>query len=409
MRLLDRHVLRGFLVNYAVLAFVLLGLFLLIDFIVDLDEFLQAGRRLGAGVDRYGRRVGDGAGWLGGGFFGIAAATLWSIVDFYTPLLLLIFVFFSGPIAVGAVGFAFTGLQRSRELLAMLAAGVSLPRAALPVLIAGAILTLGTLPVQEFVLPEMASKLTRSKSDLKKGAAKQDPLVYLPDGQGRLWSALSYDLTSGVLEGVRVVERDGAGRLERVVTADQAVWVAAGAASGRGSASRSPTTADGTGPELGRWELIGGVGERPVHEGRPPTTEAVDHLESPLSPKVLLARRGALLPAVLSLRDLQALQDNPAIDRERRRVLQRTLWARFSLAVLNVLLLLLALPYFLTPLPPGGMKPALQAAAVCLGTWASGILTLQVSPAALPPAVSAWLPVVLTLPVAAAMLTRIRS
>jgi lipopolysaccharide export LptBFGC system permease protein LptF len=137
--------------------------------------------------------------------------------------------------------------------------------------------------------------------------------------------------------------------------------------------------------------------------------EPVDFIATSLSPKVLLARRGALFPAVLSLRDLQRLRQNPAVAPAQQRVLQRTLWGRFSFLVLNVLLMVMALPFFLRPLPTGGMKPALNAVAICLGSWASAMFALQASPEALPPAVSAWLPVAVALPTAAILLTRVRT
>ena len=381
MRLLDRHVIRLFVVNHLILTVVLLGLFFLVDLIVDLDEFLQAGNRL---KDNF-----------GGGFFGSVAATFATVVDYYAPLLLMIYVFFSGLIAVGAMGFTLNGLQRTRELTAMLAGGISLYRVALPIVAVGALLSVATLPLQEFVLPNFATKLTRSKSDLKDGVTKQDALLYIPDGAGRLWSAAGYDVASGELTDVRVLERDERGLQSRVVTADQAVW--------REPASDGVAGADAS----GRWELIQGFAVRPLSGlGE---AEPVDAIPSRLSPKVLLARRGALFPAVLSVRDLQRLRGNPAVVPAQRAVLKRTLWGRFSLVALNVLLLLMTLPYFLRPLPAGGIRPALQAVAVALGAWGGGMLTLQASPAALPPAVSAWLPVAVALPLAAWGLTRVRT
>ena len=44
MRLLDRYIVKLFIQNYLILWVVLGGLYLVVDLIVDLDEFLRAGR-----------------------------------------------------------------------------------------------------------------------------------------------------------------------------------------------------------------------------------------------------------------------------------------------------------------------------------------------------------------------------
>ncbi len=79
MTTLDRYIIRQFLMNFAILSAVLMGLFLVVDLIVDLDEFLAAGRAHKA-------RFGGGA----------MLATVYTVVDYYVPVLLLIYVFSVG-------------------------------------------------------------------------------------------------------------------------------------------------------------------------------------------------------------------------------------------------------------------------------------------------------------------------
>ncbi len=376
MQTLDRYILKQFLTNFVILLAVLMGLFIVVDLIVDLDEFLQAGKEH---ADR------DG--------FGIPiVATLYTVVDYYVPVVLLIYVFFSGLIVVGAMGFTVTALQRQRELIAMLAGGISLYRVALPILLGGALLSAVTLPVQEFVLPNLAGKLMRSKADLKREGVKERPLLYIADAEGRLWSAAGFDSGKGLLRGVQVVERDADGLLARKVMASEAVWDEA----------------------TSSWYLTQGVAlrpdaTRPSGGGEADGLVPVDAIETTLSPMALLAQQTSVLPAVLSLRQLRALGQNPALDASQRGTHTRTVWGRFSLLVLNVLLLVMALPYFLRRVPGDVLKASVMAAGLCLGAWAGGVMTLQASPEQLPPVVSAWLPVVLYLPVAAWMLTRIRT
>ncbi|MEM7577937.1 MAG: LptF/LptG family permease [Planctomycetota bacterium] len=367
MRTLDRYIIRQFLANFVILSIVLMGLFLVVDLIVDLDEFLQAG-------ERKAENNGGPAVWW----------TLLTVVDFYGPVLCLIYVFFSGLIVVGAMAFTVNLLQRHRELTAMLAGGVSLYRVALPIVAVGAVLSLATLPLQEFVLPGVADKLMRSKSELKSEGLKDRPMQYIPDDAGNLWSSRAFDAQRGLLREVQVLERDESGLLERKVLATEAIWDA----------------------DEEAWLLTQGVALQP---GGGDGLVGVDRIPSQLSPTALLLRQATISPSVFSLRQLQDSASNPTIDPDQRRLITRTVQGRFSLLVLNVLLLVMALPYFLRRVPGDALKSAVMASGLCLGAWGGGLLTLQASPQTLPPVVSAWLPVALYLPVAAWMLTRIKT
>ncbi len=381
MSTLDRYIIRQFLVNFVILLAVLMGLFIVVDLIIDLDEFLQAGQRL---KDRY----------IGGA----VVATLASVVDYYYPVLLLVYVFFSGLIVVGAMGFTVTALQRQRELIAMLAGGVSLHRVAMPIVVTGAALSLATLPIQEFLLPPLAGKLLRSKADLKREGVKERAMLYIPDDAGNLWSAASFDPQEGRLTDVQVVERDAQGLLKRKVLASEAVWDE--------SASVWRLT---QGAALDPSPHRAASGEDDVASDQLDRVVGVDEIATQLSPTALLARRASILPSVLSLRQLQTLSANQAVDTAQRLTITRTVWGRFSLMVLNVLLLVMALPFFLRRVPGDALKSAVTAAGLCLGAWGGGVMTLQASPQTLPPVVSAWLPVVIYLPVAAWLLTRVKT
>ena len=158
MRLLDRYIVKQFVQNFVILGVVLAGLFVLVDLIVDLDEFLKAGR---AHADQRG---------------GVVLATLWVMADYYGPILLLIYSTMSGLLVVAAMGFTIAQLQRSRELTAILAGGVSLYRVAAPVLVAGFMLNLIVLPVQELAIPRLSDKLVRSKSQVGESTISDKPI-----------------------------------------------------------------------------------------------------------------------------------------------------------------------------------------------------------------------------------------
>lgn len=414
MKTLDRYIVRQFLTNFAILFVVLMSLFVVVDLIVDLDEFIQAGA---AHADA----------WFGGRW----VATLGITVGYYGPMVLLVYVFFNGLIVVGAMGFTLTNLQRTRELTAMIASGVSLYRVAAPLLVTGLLLSALTLPVQEFILPPLAPQLVRKKSELKQlnDQRERKPVFYAPAGGGDLLSAESFDPDAGVLHGVQIHDRSPEGRTVRFVRADAAYWRAETI-----TPEDRAAAGDGSPAIRMRWVFENGVAEEIRQPGGSPgsltaaadgdagarlsprgVVRGVGAYDTDLSPTVLQARQTAMFANLLSIRELQGLSENRAVDAARRGKIQQVIWSRFSLMVLNALLLVMALPFFLSRVPGNTLVSALRAAALCIGAWGGGLVMLQVSPASLPlgglasPAVVAWLPVAIYLPVAAWQLSRIKT
>ncbi|MEM8737425.1 MAG: LptF/LptG family permease [Planctomycetota bacterium] len=382
MKVLDRYIIKQFLTNFAVLFAVVMLLFVVVDLIVDLDEFVQAGEK-------------HQDSW-----YGIPAlATAATIVDYYVPVLLLVYVFFNGLIVVGAMGFTIVGLQRHRELTAVISSGVSLYRVAAPVLVTGVVLSAVTLPVQEFLLPPLAPKLVRKKSELKlpKKGLESEEVYYAQTDRGSqdLLSASRFDADDGRLQDVRILSRDATGSTKLIVTAESAQWDDA----------------------AGRWLLVNGYAETPQDRAAAESATArpvrvVESYETQLSPTVMLARKNALYANLLSVRSLEALARNDAVTGEQRDKIARIISSRFSLMVLNVLVLVIGLPFFLKRLPGNTLQSSLNAAGLCIGAWGGGLLMLQMSAGALPvggPALVAWLPVAIYLPVAGWLLQTVES
>ena len=395
MKTLDRYIIRSFLINFAALLAVMVGLYMVVDLIIDLDEFVQA-----AEVRQ--ERMGGG----GGGFL---VALLWSVVDYYGPLLLLLYVFFSGLLVVGAVGFTLTAMGRAREVTALLACGVSGYRIALPILLAGAALNVAAVPIHEVLIPPLASKLIRGKSDIKRETIRSFPVYFAADEAGRLWSAADFHATRGRLVGVRVIERDPVtAQTIRRIEASEAVWV-----------PDSDDSSRGMGGDMGGgvWVLEGGVATTPPAgssggEGggvRAATSESVDRIRTELTPGVLLARRAGNYPNLLPIASLQAMRSNPAVEPALRAKLTQIILSRFSLLVLNVLVLVLAIPFFLSREPGNLFSQGVKAAAVCVGTWGGGLALLQMPAGAVNPVVAAWLPVAVAVPVVVWGVMRMRT
>ena len=281
----------------------------------------------------------------------------------------------------------------------MVASGISLYRVAAPVLIAGMALSVLTLPVQELLIPRVADKLLRTKSTVRYDRVQSKAVYFTPDDRGNLLTAARFEVrgdadnTTATLEGVRVLQRDEAGGLQRRIAADTAVWVP------QNQAWRFVPEGRATKPELSANNFSGDAA----------MPEPVSELQTELSPDVLLARQATIYVRLLSLARLRDLQNNPAVEPAMRAEITRTIWGRLSLQGMNLLVLVMGLPFFLAVGSANLLMQSLKAAAVCISAWGGGLIMLQAGAGLLPPVLAAWLPVVLYLPASAFLLSLVRT
>lgn len=370
MKTLDRYIIKLFVQNYVILCVVLSGLYVLVDLIVDLDEFLKAGREHGKGIG------------------GIIPGTAWVMLDYYGPVLLLIFSAMSGLLVVAAMGFTIAQLQRSREITAILASGISLYRVAVPVLVAGFAINLLVLPVQEYAIPPLAEKLVRSKSQVGQPTMTDKPVHYARDESGALISAASFSAKTGDMTEVRIIERDQTGSQTRLIRAERASWSA----------------------NEGAWMLTQGQAFQTVtHDALPEALggERIALFKTELSPRVMITRQAALFVRLQSMSDLQKMRSNSALTPEQRGRVTQVMWGRFTTLVMGVLILLMGLPYFLTRVPGNMLVNSAKAAGITIGAWSAGLVLMQIG--GLNPVTAALLPVVLFVPISFYLVSTIKT
>lgn len=412
MKILDRYILRQFALNFVVLTLVFLCLVSLIDLLLKPDEFLAAGRAMAA---THG---------------GMALATVFAVLDHYGPWWVLLYVYFCGLLAVGAAGFTFSALVRSRELPAMVTSGIGMLRLAMPVMLAGFVVNLASLPMQEYLVPGLAAKLLRGRANAAPDRRYTFEVRYWPDGRRNLFSAAYFDPRQNLLAGPTILVRDDQGRMVERVRAERAVWdpgsggwrlidglairrAAVGIGEGSDAAidaSDGSTGTSGTGGPAsvasGGGDTSGGGGGGVGPDRAIGTEVRVGFFPSDLSPNVLLARRAAIFPRLLSLRELASMLDNPAADHW---AIQKIMHSRFAFVVSSLLILALSLYFFMLREPRSLIVRSTQAAALCIPLWFMALLFGQFGMTDIGPVLAAWMPVALLLPLAAWMVAGIRS
>ena len=181
MKILDKYVAKNFLVGYAIAFGVLLGLRIVIDLFVNLDEFTENA-------------------YLG------AASVITNIFIYYGLNSMLYFRDFAGMITVVAAAFSLGKMVRHNELTAMMASGISLKRVIAPILVLAIALT-GLLVIdQELIIPSLSNKLVRGKDALP-GQESYD-IWFISDANGSLLCSSRFDVESSTFHKPIIITRE---------------------------------------------------------------------------------------------------------------------------------------------------------------------------------------------------------
>lgn len=139
MSTFDRYLLRLFMKVLGACFLSMVGLYIVIDAFSNLDEFIGYGREQG----------------------GLLAV----VADYYSARVPWFFDHASGLLALVAGMFVITWLQRTNELTALMAAGITTRRIVRPLLAAAVVVSLVAAANRELVIPEVRDKLVRNAQD----------------------------------------------------------------------------------------------------------------------------------------------------------------------------------------------------------------------------------------------------
>lgn len=376
MKIIDRYVLSLFIKNYLISFMVLIGMYIALDMVFNFANLTLPS---------------SGSLTLG--------QIVYDIADFYFYNAFVFFVHLSGMIAVIAAAFTVVRLSRFNEMTALLAAGTPLYRIAMPVILAGVVLNVILLPIdQELIIPQMIPELMRDHGNVHVTALKAYPVHMMEDSHGGLLNAAMYSPPTpdspAKIQYLDVIRRDANLHPSSHLYADQAVWD----------------------DRLKQWDLTNGFSV-PIAAPQQQVVLAHARPESvyrtAMTPDEIALNLGKDYIQLLPLRKLNqllGLQRYGTIDLLRAKHLRVTQW------LLNVFLLLLAISTVLTR-EPGKLKSSafncLLLTGLCMG---SVFVTYQMaasppSPdlANLWPALMAWMPIFIFGPLSIFLMSQIKT
>ncbi|MEX1023594.1 MAG: LptF/LptG family permease [Planctomycetota bacterium] len=314
---LDRYVLRLFLASYATAFFLVVGLLLILDLASNLDGYLapDEGERAASGLE---------------------------ILHFYA--LQVPFLFLGVSPFVTLIAGLFTGarLSRSREIVAVLDAGVSARRTFGMVLLAGTCAAVGMFALREWVGERLSFE--RNLAQDRVAEHRERPVwqtFWVPDVEGRSWRIGSYrpgyDDVPPTIEHLVGRYRGAEGVVE--VRAERATW------------------------SKGEWRLAGGL--RRSSSGHEQREEAIERSgEFSVTPSDLLLaiqeRDNAL--------DLSYRQATYLLTREPDSTsLETVRQYHLTFPIAGLVLLLVGLPFVALPKRGGGLERIGVGFLLCMG------------------------------------------
>ncbi|MBN1796251.1 MAG: LptF/LptG family permease [Sedimentisphaerales bacterium] len=356
MKLLDKYVARNFLTGYGIAFAVLMGLRILIDLFVNIDEFAEHAD-------------------LG------ALAVTYNILSYYTVQSTLYFRDFAGMITVVAAVFSLGKLVRSNELIAVMASGVSLKRIIVPIVVLAIVFTCVFVIDQEFIIPPLAPELVRSHDALP-GQETYD-VDFISDSNGALVCAQQFDVKDFTLHYPTI--------FTRLRIPNTLKWTVIGQITAKEAVYNY---------EKQRWDLRDGLYAEKAHARAPKPQE---YFETDLRPEDIPIRQRAGFKTLLSWRQLSILASAGTKVKDVAQLYSQKHF-RITDPIINLIMLLVALP-ILVCRDPRTMKSAIMISfatttACYITTFACKMMATEVVFERIVPEFWAWLPIVIFFPVA---------
>ncbi len=200
MRTLDRYVIRSFLYSYLLCFLVMMGLRIVADLFVNMDEFAE--------LDLSAIRM---VAYVGG---------------YYAYNSLVYFQEMGSVILVAAAAFSLARMNHTNELTAIMASGVSLHRVILPVVLIAMVLAVAGAVNQEVLIPAAKDRLV-----LDRDAGVESELLtvdIIVDGERNAWYSPQFDQEAQRMRHPLILCRDNRYKQVAKISGQTASWIGDG-------------------------------------------------------------------------------------------------------------------------------------------------------------------------------------
>lgn len=356
MKILDKYIAKNFLIGYAIAFCVLVGLRVIIDLFVNLDEFTEHAD--------------------------LGAITVTKNIFFYYSMnTVLYFRDFAGMITVVAAVFSLGKMIRNNELVALMSSGVSLKRVIAPIVLLAILLTTLYVFDQQFLIPKLSDKLVRDQDDLP-GQESYD-VWFISDNKGSLICSQKFDVKTSTLYKPTIITRKR--------EPDSIIWQT----TGRIDADMALYN-----PQKNQWDLTNGFFTE-NNTTQPP--EQISVYATDLTPRDIPVRRKAEYKTLLSSAQLATLAKQKTKIKDLAQLFSEKHF-RITEPIINLVMLMVSLP-ILVCRDPKSMKSAITISfaitTACLITnFICKLLATEVVFDRVIPELWAWLPIFIFLPIA---------
>ncbi len=356
IKILDKYIAKNFLTGYGISFAVLIGLRVIIDLFVNLDQFTEHAD-LGTFV------------------------VIQNITTFYAAQITLYFRDFAGMITVIAAAFSLGKLVRNNELVAMMASGVSLKRVIAPIIVLAIILTAILVANQELLIPHLAPQLVR-RHDALPGQETYD-VRFIHDKNGSLILASQFDVKTSTMHDPTIITRTRGD--------NDIIWEVTGRIDAQKAVYNSQTDL---------WEFIDGYF---TPTGPTASRQPVETYQSDITARNLPVRRAADNKTLLSSSQISSLARQQTQVKDQAQLYSQKHF-RITEPIINLVLLMISLP-ILVCRDPKSMKSAVvisfTVTALCLvAMFVCKMLATEMVFGRVMPEFWAWLPIFIFLPIA---------
>ncbi len=376
MKILDRYIILNYLINCILAMAVMIGMYILLDIIVNFELFAHG--------TSYQHATAVQAFW----------GLLKEITTFYMYRTLVIFAMISGIIPLLAAGFTMVRMTRNRELIALLASGVSLYRVAAPIILCAVGFNLLVVMDQEVLIPASINKLLRTRGHVSESFVQNEPIYFVPESDNSLVLASNYDAKTKTMQQVRIIQRNRYGEAKAMILAKKAVW----------------KNDVGEGPITGGWLMSDVVQVNAAKAANPnDRPEPVKQMtyQTPVTPgqlNLIFQKKAVEYLSTAQINKL-ILYSTPAT----RISLEKIMYTRITQLIMNMIMLLIGIPFLLAREPNKLVSNMLWCSAISAGCFVTTFVFFQLAGAGLSPFAGAWLPVVLFGPLAFVMLDMVKT